>query len=146
MYHTACRAEFQPFNRLYSQLTFFRFLYNTIRRTSISRIYYPTCSFQSGLCICNLRSKQLSSAFRVISTIHIWQVFFFSIFASLSKFGVAKNSNNKKSQTFFFRIIHTTPFASLWKVILSILILLESREPLQYRETSRVRRWCLQHR
>ena len=26
MYHAACKVEFQPFNRLYSQLTFFNFL------------------------------------------------------------------------------------------------------------------------
>ena len=26
MYHAACKAEFQPFNRSYSQLTFFNFL------------------------------------------------------------------------------------------------------------------------
>ena len=27
MYHAACKVEFQPFKRLYSQLTFFNFLY-----------------------------------------------------------------------------------------------------------------------
>ena len=26
MYHAACKVEFQPFKRLYSQLTFFNFL------------------------------------------------------------------------------------------------------------------------
>ena len=26
MYHAACKAEFQPFNRSYSQLAFFNFL------------------------------------------------------------------------------------------------------------------------
>ena len=26
MYHTACKVEFQPFTRSYSQLTFFNFL------------------------------------------------------------------------------------------------------------------------
>ena len=28
MYHAACKVEFQPFNRSYSQLTFFNFLQN----------------------------------------------------------------------------------------------------------------------
>ena len=27
MYHAACKVEFQPFKRLYSQLTFFNFLH-----------------------------------------------------------------------------------------------------------------------
>ena len=27
MYHAACKVEFQPFTRLYSQLAFFNFLY-----------------------------------------------------------------------------------------------------------------------
>ena len=27
MYHAACKVEFQPFNRSYSQLTFFNFFY-----------------------------------------------------------------------------------------------------------------------
>ena len=32
MYHAACKVEFQPFQRSYSQLTFFNFLQNIILR------------------------------------------------------------------------------------------------------------------
>ena len=31
MYHAACKVEFQPFKRLYSQLTFFNFLYSGVQ-------------------------------------------------------------------------------------------------------------------
>ena len=31
MYHAACKVEFQPFTRSYSQLTFFNFLYKSCR-------------------------------------------------------------------------------------------------------------------
>ena len=37
MYHAACKVEFQPFNRLYSQLTFFNFLIKQQQRCAAAR-------------------------------------------------------------------------------------------------------------
>ena len=36
MYHAACKVEFQPFKRSYSQLTFFNFLWNHLTRVTKS--------------------------------------------------------------------------------------------------------------
>ena len=46
MYHAACKVEFQPFKRSYSQLTFFNFLYS-------SKLYseYPSLSVHVPLCL-----------------------------------------------------------------------------------------------
>ena len=37
IYHAACNVEFQPFKRLYSQLTFFNFLFEKKRYRNIHR-------------------------------------------------------------------------------------------------------------
>ena len=45
MYHPACKVEFQPFTRSYSQLTFFNFFYkNHIMRTRL--MYHAACKVQ----------------------------------------------------------------------------------------------------
>ena len=40
MYHAACKVEFQPFKRLYSQLTFFNFLYNQYHENLKSMLFF----------------------------------------------------------------------------------------------------------
>ena len=38
MYHAACRVEFQPFKRSYSQLTFFNFLQNMSEQANFPEV------------------------------------------------------------------------------------------------------------
>ena len=87
-----------------------------------------------------------------------------SFFANTGKFlEIWACQNSKQLANFFVRIFLAASLASLYKVIFTILLscfspltptqgstnhtpALESHEPLQYRDMSRVGRWCWQHR
>ena len=47
MYHAACKDEFQPFKRLYSQLTFFNIFLNVVTTGTTNNSTHPTPSPQS---------------------------------------------------------------------------------------------------
>ena len=47
MYHTACKVEFQPFKRLYSQLTFSTF-YEKSKKTSVVRLVLESMNLLVG--------------------------------------------------------------------------------------------------
>ena len=44
MYHAACKVEFQPFKLLYSQLTFFNFLYFFVKNKKNIELLVVTSS------------------------------------------------------------------------------------------------------